>query len=187
MLLKELGGKVQFVAGLCALKQMAGCVGQKTENTKMMKLQYKRQDLYSAHLTEQWSWEKIEPYQTALNAALRKYAKRFPDDVCLATIAEEIATGQAQLWLILKNKSLFSAFAITKVEKTHTGKKRVLLSDLAGEGGLKLVKLIDKLEEWARKIHAEEVIMLGRPGWAKKLNHHGYSHNLTHYRKVLLP
>ncbi|MBX4335271.1 hypothetical protein [Bartonella raoultii] len=152
-----------------------------------MKSQYEGQNSYSVHLTDQWSWEKIAPYQNALNGALRKYAKRFPDDVCLATIAEEIATGKAQLWLILKNKSAFSAFAITKVEKTHTGKKRVLLSDLAGEGGLELVKLIDKLEEWARKIHAEEIIMLGRIGWAKRLHHHGYSYNLIHYRKVLLP
>ncbi|EJF74111.1 hypothetical protein HWV54_02805 [Bartonella alsatica] len=145
------------------------------------------QNFYSAYLTDQWSWEKIAPYQEALNAALKKYAKRFPDDVCLEMIAEEIATGQAQLWLVLKNKTQFSAFAITKVEITHTGKKRVILSDLAGEGGLKLVKLINKVEEWARTINAEEMQMFGRSGWAKMLAHHGYSRNLIHYRKVLNP
>ncbi|MBB5074331.1 hypothetical protein HNQ69_001469 [Bartonella callosciuri] len=143
------------------------------------------QNLYSVHLTDQWTWEKIAPYQKALNAALKKYAKRFPDDVCLKTIAEELATGQAQLWLILKNKTQFSAFAITKVEKTYRGKKRVVLSDLAGEGGLKLVKLIDKIEQWARSINAEEMHMFGRSGWAKMLVHHGYSRNLIHYRKAL--
>ncbi|EJF97836.1 hypothetical protein LBE40_00410 [Bartonella taylorii] len=152
-----------------------------------MTLQHDSQNLYSAHLTNQWSWEKIAPYQDALNIALKKYAKRFPDDVCLATIAEELARGQAQLWLVLKNKTQFSAFAITKVEITHTGKKCVILSDLAGEGGLKLVKLIDKVEQWARTINAEELHMFGRSGWAKMLTHHGYSRNLIHYRKVLNP
>lgn len=153
--------------------------------TRQHESQNDRQNLYSAHLTNQWSWEKIAPYQDALNAALKKYAKRFPDDVCLATIAEELARGQAQLWLVLKNKTQFSAFAITKVEITHTGKKRVVLSDLAGEGGLKLVKLIDKVEQWARTINAEELHMFGRSGWAKMLDQHGYSRNLIHYRKVL--
>ncbi|WP_208436201.1 hypothetical protein [Bartonella phoceensis] len=143
-----------------------------------------RKNLYSVHLTQQWSWEKIAPYQEALNAALEKYVRRFPDDVCLATIAEELAKGQAQLWLVLKNKTQFSAFAITKIEITHTGKKRVVLSDLAGEGGLQLVKLIDKVEQWARTINAEEMHMFGRSGWAKMLKYHGYSRNLIHYRKV---
>ncbi|WP_336293985.1 hypothetical protein [Bartonella sp. CB169] len=150
-----------------------------------MALQHDSQSFYSAHLTDQWSWEKIARYQGTLNAALKKYAKRFPDDVCLATIAEELATGKAQLWLILKNKTQFSAFAITKVEITLTGKKRVVLSDLAGEGGLKLVKLINKVEEWAQTINAEEIQMCGRVGWAETLAHHGYSRNLIHYRKVL--
>ncbi|WP_409361056.1 hypothetical protein ACRPOS_007035 [Bartonella heixiaziensis] len=145
------------------------------------------QNLYSAHLTERWSWEKIAPYQEDINAALQKYAKRFPDDVCLATIAEEIAAGQAQLWLILKNETQFSAFAITKIEITKTGKKYVVLSDLAGEGGQELVKLIEKVEQWARSINAEEMQMFGRSGWAKMLSHHGYSRHLIHYRKALVP
>ncbi|EJF88018.1 hypothetical protein [Bartonella rattimassiliensis] len=146
-----------------------------------------RQDSYSAHLTEQWPWEKIAPYKEALNAAVKKYAQRFPDDVCLEKIAEEITTGQAQLWLVLKNKIQFSAFAITKVEITHTGKKCVVLLDLAGEGGLKLVKLIDKVEKWARKTNAEEIHLFGRTGWEKKLAQYGYSRNLIQYRKVLIP
>ncbi len=160
---------------------------KKTERTKITILQQDSQNLYSAYLTQQWPWEKIAPYQEALNAALEKYAQRFPDDVCLATIAEELARGQAQLWLVLKNKTQFSAFAITKIEITHTGKKRVVLSDLAGEGGLQLVKLIDKVEQWARTINAEEMHMFGRSGWAKMLSHHGYFRNLIHYRKVLNP
>ncbi|EJF88504.1 hypothetical protein ME1_00589 [Bartonella vinsonii subsp. arupensis OK-94-513] len=145
------------------------------------------QNLYSAHFTEQWSWEKIAPHKEALNAALNKYAQRFPDDVCLATIAKELATGQAQLWLVLKNKTQFSAFALTKIEKTQRGKKRVVLSDLAGEGGLELVPLIEKIEQWALSIHAEELHLFGRTGWAKMLARHGYSRDLIHYRKVLVP
>ncbi|WP_455478008.1 hypothetical protein V3565_04465 [Bartonella sp. B10] len=152
-----------------------------------MTQQPESQNLYSIHLTDRWSLEKISLYQADINAAMQKYAKRFPDDVCLATIAQEIATGQTQLWLILKNKSQFSACGITKIEMTHTGKKRVVVLDLAGEGGLKLVKLIDKVEDWARNIHADEILTIGRYGWAKMLAHHGYSLNLIHYRKVLLP
>nr|WP_017195987.1 hypothetical protein [Bartonella birtlesii] len=146
-----------------------------------------KQNSYSAHLTEQWSWEKIAPYQEALNAALQKYVRRFPDDVCLETIAEELIGGQAQLWLVLKNNRQFSAFAITKVESTYMGKKRVVLSDLAGEGGQQLVKLIDKVEAWARTINAEEMQMFARAGWGKMLSQYGYSRNLIYYRKVLKP
>ncbi|WP_024864268.1 hypothetical protein [Bartonella doshiae] len=151
-----------------------------------MRVQRDSKNVYSVYLTEQWAWKKIARYYDELNAALKKYAQRFPDDVCLATIAEELATGKAQLWIGLKKKTQFSAFAITKIEVTHTGKKRVVLSDLAGEGGLKLVPLIDEIEKWARTINAEEVLMLGRRGWAKQLAHHGYSLNLIHYRKVLV-
>lgn len=160
---------------------------KRAEKTNVMIQQCNRENSYSAYLTAQWSWEKIAPYQEALNAALKKYAARFPDDVCLKTIAKELISGQAQLWLVLKNNSQFSAFAITKVELTHTGKKRVVLSDLAGEGGLQLVNLINKVEQWARTINAEEMQMFGRAGWAKRLSHHGYSRNLIHYRKVLDP
>ncbi|UTO28116.1 hypothetical protein [Bartonella harrusi] len=152
-----------------------------------MTRQQESQNLYSVHLTDQWSWEKIAPYQEVLNTALKKYAKRFPDDVCLQTIAHELAKGQAQLWLILKNKTQFSAFAITKVEITLKGEKRVVLSDLAGEGGTKLVPLIEKVEQWAQSIHAKEMHILGRSGWAKMLARYGYSRDLIHYRKVLVP
>ncbi len=170
------------------MRRDAYCSNEGNDKAKRAKIMIQEsQDLYSAYLTEQWPWEKIAPYQEALNAALKKYVQRFPDDVCLEKIAEEIATGQAQLWLVLKNKIQFSAFAITKVEITHTGKKCVVLSDLAGEGGLKLVKLIDEVEKWARTINAEEMHMFGRTGWAKKLDHHGYSRNLIQYRKVLNP
>ncbi|WP_455476323.1 hypothetical protein [Bartonella sp. B17] len=152
-----------------------------------MTQQQDNKNSYSVHLTNQWPWEKIACYQSDINVAMRKYAKRFPDDVCLATMAQEIATGQTQLWIILKNNSKFSAFVITKIEMTHTGKKRVVILDLAGEGGVKLVKLIEKIEEWARAINADEMLTLGRSGWAKMLAHHGYSRNLIHYRKVLVP
>ncbi|AGF74955.1 hypothetical protein BAnh1_10870 [Bartonella australis AUST/NH1] len=145
------------------------------------------QNTYSIHLTDQWPQEKMAPYRDALNGAMQKYAQRFPDDVCLTTVAAEIASGQTQLWLILKNKTQFSAFGITKIERTHNGKKRVVILDLAGEGGLKLVKLVDEIEEWARTINADEILTLGRSGWAKKLAHHGHTVNLIHYRKVLIP
>ncbi|WP_336276963.1 hypothetical protein [Bartonella sp. CB178] len=144
------------------------------------------QNPYSLHLTNLWTWEKIIRYKNCINSAVTKYAKKFPDDVCLHTMAREIAMGQTQLWVILKNNIKFTAFVITKIEVTHTGKKRVIILDLAGEGGVKLVKLIEQIEEWARAINADEMLMLGRSGWAKALAHHGYSRNSIHYRKVLV-
>ncbi|WP_349628729.1 hypothetical protein [Bartonella bilalgolemii] len=143
------------------------------------------ESLYSLHCTHQWPWEKMALYREAINAAMRKYAQRFPHDVCLKHVAEEIIGGQVQLWLILKNRTEFSAFGITKIEKTHDGKKRVVILDLAGQGGIKLVPLIDQLEQWARTIKVDEILTLGRSGWAKMLVHHGYAINLIHYRKVL--
>ncbi|UNE55648.1 hypothetical protein [Bartonella machadoae] len=58
-----------------------------------MTWQQESQNLYSAHFTDQWSWEKIAPYQEALNAALKKYAKRFPDDVCLQKKSMQVLVG----------------------------------------------------------------------------------------------
>ncbi|WP_246744095.1 hypothetical protein [Bartonella raoultii] len=168
-----------------ALKRLVRRHERSRERAK--NIMQEKPNAYSAHLTTQWTWKKIAPYQEPLNVALKKYVERFPDDVCLQTIAKELISGQAQLWLVLKNNRKFCAFAITKVETTYTGKKRVVLSDLAGEGGLQLVHLIKKLEEWARTINAEEVQMFARTGWAKMLKHHGYSRNLIHYRKVLTP
>ncbi|MBA9082666.1 hypothetical protein GGR10_000507 [Bartonella chomelii] len=175
------------------VQQMVKAVGQKDAEIDCQKgkkaqnvtAQQDSQNLYSIHLTNQWPWEKIALYQEAINAAMQKYAKRFPDDVCLDTIAKEIAGGQAQLWLILKNETQFSAFVITKIEMTHTGKKRVVILDLAGKGGLKLVKLIDQVEKWARTIHADEMLTMGRFGWSKMLRQRGHAINLIHYRKVL--
>ncbi|WP_332065711.1 hypothetical protein [Bartonella sp. CB189] len=152
-----------------------------------MKQKQNSQNLYSIHRTDKWSWEKIKRYKGEINDAMKKYAQRFPDDVCLETMANEIATGQTQLWIVLKNKKKFSAFVTTKIEVTRTGKKRVVILDLAGEGGVNLVKLIDDVEEWARKINAKEIVAFGRYGWAKRIAHHGYSLNLIHYRKVLEP
>ncbi|ALE03065.1 hypothetical protein [Bartonella ancashensis] len=143
------------------------------------------QERYSLHLTNQWSWEEMKPYKNDINKAINKYTKRFSDDLCLKTMAQEIINGQTQLWLILKNEIDFSAFAVTKIDRTYTGKKRVVLLDLAGEGGPKLAHLIDKLEEWARTIKADEILTMGRMGWAKMLKYHGYTPDFIHYRKVL--
>ncbi|AQX28408.1 MULTISPECIES: hypothetical protein [unclassified Bartonella] len=158
---------------------------KKAKKARIMIRQSENKDFYSLHPTHQWSWEKIALYREAINAAMRKYVRRFPHDVCLKHMAEEIIAGKTQLWLILKNKTEFSAFVVTKIERTHDGKKRVVILDLAGQGGVKLVPLIDQLEQWARTIDADEILTLGRSGWAKILVHHGYAINLIHYRKVL--
>lgn len=141
--------------------------------------------MYSVHLTQDWSLEKIAPYSAALNAAMHKMQQRFPDDVSLAQMAKNIAGGKQQLWLIVDENEEFAAFVTTEIEVLKSGKKRVNLLELAGEGGAPIADMIEPIEAWAREIGAAEICPVGRVGWRKILARHGYKPAVIRYRKEL--
>ncbi len=140
----------------------------------------------SIHLTQDWPLERLEKYGREITEAMNKLAARFPEYVSLELLASEIASGVQQLWLILDENDAFKAFVTTKtLTSAETGRTRVELCELSGEGGLNLVEMIKPIEEWARSIGADEINPVGRFGWRKELARFGYKPVVVRYRKVL--
>jgi len=140
---------------------------------------------YSIHLTQDWPFEKIARYGPQITGAMQKIEARFPDDVSLEQIARNLAEGSQQLWLILDENEDFAAFVTTEIEITRSGRKRILLLELAGDGGPDLAGMIRPIEDWARETGAQEICPLGRIGWRKALAKHGYHPAILRYRKEL--
>lgn len=139
----------------------------------------------SIHLTTDWPFEKVAGYGREITAAMKKLVERFPADLTLESMAEEIISGKLQLWLILDGEE-FKAFVTSEIKVNEaTGHKTVQLMELAGDGGVDLVPLISDIEKWAIEIGAHELTPLGRDGWRKPLAKAGYRPKLTLYSKDL--
>jgi hypothetical protein len=139
----------------------------------------------SIHLTTEWPFEKVAAYGREITAAMKKLVERFPADLTLESMAEEIISGKLQLWLILDGEE-FKAFVTSEIKVNEaTGRKTVQLMELAGDGGVDLVPMIADIEKWAVDIGAHELTPLGRDGWRKPLAKAGYRPKLTLYSKDL--
>lgn len=139
----------------------------------------------SIHLTENWPFERVARYGKEITAAIRKLVERYPNDLTLESVAEEIINGKQQLWLILDGED-FKAFVTSEIKVNEaTGRKTVQLMELAGDGGVDLVPMIAEIEKWAIGIGAHELTPLGRDGWRKPLAKAGYRPKLTLYSKEL--
>lgn len=140
----------------------------------------------SIHNTTDWPFERIAGYGPQITAAMRKLVERFPQEMTVRSLAEDIFSGKNQLWLILDEAESFVAFVTSEIKVNDaTGHKSVILSELAGEGGTDLVPLIGPIEEWAKSIGAKELTPVGRLGWRKSLAKQGYEADIVLYRKEL--
>jgi hypothetical protein len=136
-------------------------------------------------LTSDWSPEQFAPYGPAITAAMHKLRDRFPREVTVEHLAEEIITGKRQLWLVLEDDR-FVAFVLTEIQTNDaTGLKTLLIPDFAGEHGASTVHLIGAIEDWARSQGCDEVTVAGRMGWKKVLAREGYGLDIAIYRKAL--
>lgn len=140
---------------------------------------------YSLHRMRDWPYAKLAPYNKELTAAIKKLAARFPDDVAPQAMAENIAGGLMDLWLILDEKQEFAAFLTTELETALSGKKRLLLLELAGKGGLDLTLLLPQLEAFARAQGVAEICPYGRLGWSRALARCGYKIATVKYAKEI--
>lgn len=140
---------------------------------------------FSIHLTENWSYERIVRYKDDITRAMNKIVARFPDDISPQQIAEEIATGERQLWIILDEKEHFAAFLTSHIQILSNGQKCVELLELAGQGGVEIADMIEPVETWAKTIGASQICPIGRIGWSKIMRAHGYSPCVVKYRKDL--
>lgn len=139
----------------------------------------------SIHNTTDWPFEKIAVYGPQITAAFKKLADRFPKDMTVRSIADEVMSGRQQLWLIMDGEE-FKSFVTTEIKiNQHTGHKSVQLVNLAGEGGQDLVGLIADIEAWAIEQGAEEIIPMCRAGFKRPLEGLGYRQDVSLYRKTL--
>lgn len=139
----------------------------------------------SIHNTTDWPFERVARYGKDITAAMKKLVERYPNDLTLESMAEEIISGKQQLWLILDDEE-FKAFVASEIKvNDSTGRKGVQVMELAGDGGVDLTPLISEIEEWAISIGAQELTVLGRDGWRKPLAKVGYRPKLTLYSKDL--
>lgn len=140
----------------------------------------------SIHLTTEWPFDRLAKYGRQITSAMRKLVERFPSDMTLESLADDIISGKNQLWLILDEQENFVAFVTSEIKVNEaTGKKTVMLSELAGEGGTDIVPLIEPIEKWAREIGATQLTPIGRLGWRKALAKQGYDADIVLYRKDL--
>lgn len=139
----------------------------------------------SIHNTTEWPYERLLSYGAEITAAFRKLAERFPKDMTVHSLFDEVQSGRQQLWLILEGEE-FKSFVTTEIKTNDwTGHKSVQLMNLAGEGGLDLVPLIEEIEKWAISEGAQEIVPICRVGFRKPLEEQGYRMSVCLFRKEL--
>lgn len=139
----------------------------------------------SIHNTGTWSFEQVARYGPEITAAMKKLAERFPRDVNVQALFDEIASGARQLWLILEGDE-FKSFMVSEVKyNPYTDNKSLMITSLAGEDGVKAVPLIADVEKWAAENGINEVIPAGRDGWRKPLAKMGYKVDVVLFRKEI--
>lgn len=139
----------------------------------------------SVHCTIDWSYERVAAYGPQITAAMHKLAQRFPKDVSVAALFDEIASGARQLWLILDGDE-FKSFMVSEIKNNpFTGNRSLMLTSLAGEGGEEVVSLIGDVEKWAVENEITDVIPVGRLGWKRALEKAGYKMDVCLFRKEI--
>lgn len=137
-------------------------------------------------LTNDWSFEKLAPYTKSVTAAMKKLQERFPREVDVGHLANEIISGKRQLWLILEDDDSFISFLLSEIQTNNaTGLKTIVLPSFAGEKGTETVHLIGAVEDWGREMGCDEVIAYGRWGWKRAMEKEGYEMNMVAFRKTL--
>lgn len=137
--------------------------------------------------TQDWSFDRLAPYTKDITAAMHKLAERFPYDVDVPTLANEIMSGHRVLWLILDADNRFVSFCLTcTTVASGTNTKIVTLTSHAGAEGLACVPdMCRVIEEYAAEQGADMSAAEGRRGWARELAKHGYEEYCVVFRKRL--
>lgn len=139
----------------------------------------------SLHYTGDWHYEQVAKYGADITASMQKLAKRFPKDVSVPALFDEILSGQRQLWLILDGEE-FKSFMLSEIKNNpFTGSKTLMITSLAGEGGEELAFLITDVEKWAAENGITDVVPVGRLGWKRSLEKMGYKMDVCLFRKEI--
>lgn len=139
----------------------------------------------SVHNTTYWPAEKLLPYGAEITQAMRKLVDRFPREITVLHLAQEIIAGKKQLWLVMDGEK-FVSFVLTEIQTNDaTGAKTLHIASLAGDEGTDTVPLGIELEKWGIENGCTEARTLARKGWTKPLLEHGYKTDMVLFRKPL--
>jgi hypothetical protein len=137
-------------------------------------------------LTTDWPLERLAGYGPQITSAMRKLVERFPTELTVKSLMGDLMSGKAQLWLIMDDDDGFIAFVMTEIRMNEaTGHRHVVLSELAGGGGVDVVPMIQPIERWARDQGITDIRPVGREGWKRALKKMGYRVDICLFRKEL--
>lgn len=135
--------------------------------------------------TQDWEPERVFRYGPEITAAMKKLVERFPREVTMKSLAEDIISGRQQLWLILEDEE-FRSFVLTEIKITPATEIRtVYVTAMAGDNGVISTPLIKDIEAWAKAEGATQAKVIGRWGWKRPLAEEGYDMDAVVYRKEL--
>lgn len=135
--------------------------------------------------TEKWSADQMAPYLDHVLKSIATFNKKFAEDYTPETILNDILNGKKVLWIIVDEHENFMAHVTTELQKLITGTLRAVIVTLSGTGGKDLSQVISQVETYYKEKGAKELLIIGRRGWKKSLQSHGYVVNLLEYRKKL--
>lgn len=135
-------------------------------------------------IVENPSWADLQHYGAELYEAMQKLTDRFPHDMTVRGLLEELLRGEKRLWLILE-EGRFVAFALTNIRTVEaTGAKIAELVDLAGERVTEYAEpLFQALIDWSDREGATVDAVTGRDGWRKLLGKYGFKVYAVTYRR----
>ncbi|OPB31565.1 hypothetical protein [Bartonella sp. AR 15-3] len=127
----------------------------------------------------------MAPYFDPVLKSIVSFNKKFAEDYAPETILNDILNGDKILWIIVDAHENFMAHVTTELQKLITGTLRAVIVTLSGRGGKHLSQVIPQIEAYYKEKGAKELLIIGRRGWKKSLQSHGYVVNLLEYRKQL--
>jgi hypothetical protein len=112
------------------------------------------------------------------------YSERFPHHGTPWQILDVAADGKWQLFVVRDDENRIVIAFTAAVEIRDTTKTRVLtMYALGGEHLQAAMAVLPDLEAWGRSKGATEFELVGRKGWQRLLDPHGYAPEAVMYRK----
>ncbi len=96
----------------------------------------------------------------------------------LPDVLRAIEDNHAQLWV--GDRSCM----VTQIDDYPSGERVLMVWLCAGDLDHVMEGRV-QVEEWAKAAGCTQIIIEGRPGWARALKEHGFEHYATQVRKIL--
>lgn len=116
---------------------------------------------------------------------LKVYTDRFPQYGEPWDYLDEVAAGRMTLWVVRDDENRIVIAFVTALERVNTtGALRFTMMALGGEQLADAMAVLPELEAWADARGATEKVLVGRRGWQRLLEKHGYGAAAVVYRKT---